>query len=113
MSIQLPFDPSSVPAACTLPSPEQPLRVAEFDELFALVIDHRRPQPTQLDLTLPAVPAVAARVADLAVRETQCCSFYTFTLSVRSPELRLIVEAPPAQSGVLDTLSARAAAASG
>jgi hypothetical protein len=50
-----------VPAACTLPTAEQPLRVAEFDDLFATsvrAVDRVGPTVLRLD-------AVAARVASM------------------------------------------------
>jgi hypothetical protein len=40
------------PDACTLPTPERPLRVAEFDEFVAAVLQSTRPQPTRLDLVV-------------------------------------------------------------
>ncbi|MFI6368162.1 hypothetical protein ACIBG0_36125 [Nocardia sp. NPDC050630] len=61
-----------VPDACTLPTAEQPIRVAEFDRFFAESVS-RRPDRTRLDL-LVAVDAEPAG-GDLAVRETGCCSF--------------------------------------
>jgi hypothetical protein len=54
------------PSACTLPTTEQPLRVAEFDDLFARhVLQVRREDATHLRLTLTGGPAVAATAADL------------------------------------------------
>ncbi|HEY9339286.1 MAG TPA: hypothetical protein VIQ79_32905 [Kribbella sp.] len=81
---------------CTLPTAERPFRVAEFDQLFA---DHlrraERVDPQTLDLTLD--PESLATVEDLTARETECCSFFTFTL-----ELHLRVRVPPTQTAVLD-----------
>ena len=36
------------PEACSLPTAERPLRVAEFDELFTAVLRFDRPQPSSL-----------------------------------------------------------------
>jgi hypothetical protein len=89
-----------IPDSCTLPTAERPFRVAEFDRLFA---DHLRRadrvDPQTLDLTLD--PDCRATVEDLTARETECCSFFTFTLS-GTTELHLRVTVPPTQTAVLD-----------
>jgi hypothetical protein len=100
-------EPVWAPDACTLPSPERPLRVAQFDELFGTATAAERPEPTRLQLTLPPEPETAARAAGLVAREVQCCSFFTFTLTIRSDSLRLLVEAPPEHVDVLDAVTAR------
>jgi hypothetical protein len=101
--------PWVAPEACTLPTADQPLRVAEFDELFANVVTRvDRPAATRLLLGLPTDPAVAARTADLAVRENACCSFFTFTLTMSEAGLALEVVVPEGHTDVLDALAARA-----
>lgn len=103
-----------VPRACTLPTAEQPLRVAEFDEMFSQAVrSAERVTPSVLRLGLDPVPAVAGRIAELAAAETGCCSFFTFTLTAASDRLTLEVTVPPAHSGVLDALAARAPGSSG
>lgn len=103
--------PWAAPDACTLPTVEQPLRVAEFDDLFATAVTWLdRPEPTRLRLGLPADPQVAARAADLAVKESDCCTFFTFTLTVTGPRVGLEVAVPPEHIDVLDSLATRAAA---
>ncbi len=104
-----PFTSSDwVPAACTLPSADRPLRAAEFDELFATaVLAVHRSSPTALALTLAAAPGRAALVRDLTRRETECCSFFTFRLEDGDP-LRLQVTVPEAHTDVLDALAERA-----
>jgi hypothetical protein len=102
-----------VPSACTLPTAERPIRVAEFDDLFASAVEARRIDRQRLRLVLRPEPAVAARAAELAVRETGCCSFFTFTLSATCGGLTLEVTVPPAHAGVLDALAARASAEGG
>jgi hypothetical protein len=104
-------DESWVPDACTLPTAERPLRLAEFDELFATAVQAvDRLDETRLRLGLMAEAGVAARVADLVVRETACCSFFTFTLSATGGTLTLEVTVPPSHIEVLDALAERAAA---
>jgi hypothetical protein len=93
--------------ACTLPTAERPLRVAEFERLSAqTVLRTERPEPTRLRLDLAPGPEVAARVAELAARETQCCSFFTFALTISGERLTLEVTAPAAHAGVLDGIAA-------
>jgi hypothetical protein len=95
-----------VPPSCTLPTAEQPLRVAEFDDLLAAAVTGaERPAPERLTLRLEPTPEVAATAAGLAVRETGCCSFFTFTLTAAGGELTLDVTVPPAHVAVLDALA--------
>ena len=104
-------DPSWVPDACTLPTAEQPLRAREFDELFRdATTGVQRVDAQRARLVLRPEPGVAARAADLAVRETQCCSFFGFTLSATGGELTMDITAPPGQVDVLDALVDRARA---
>ncbi|NEE03938.1 hypothetical protein [Phytoactinopolyspora halotolerans] len=71
-----------VPDACELPTAQRPLRVAEFQDLFASSLyEVRRPAATRLDLVLDADPAVERIARDLAARESECCSFFTFSFS--------------------------------
>jgi hypothetical protein len=102
-------DEAWVPEACTLPTAQRPLRLAEFDDLFATAVCGRqRLSPTRLRLRLDA--AAEARARDLTERETQCCSFFTFTFTADDGFVRLDVEVPAAHVEVLDALSERAAA---
>jgi hypothetical protein len=102
-------DPSWVPDACTLPTVEQPLRANEFDELFrdaATAVD--RIDAGRARLLLRPDPKVAARAAELMVREAECCSFFGFTLSITAGGLTLDITAPPGQVAVLGALIDRA-----
>jgi len=100
--------------ACTLPTAEQPLRIAEWDELFATAVTGSgRPAAEQAIFRLRPDAAVAARAADLTVRETQCCSFFTFGLIASGGGLDLTVKVPSAQTPVLDALLDQALAAGG
>jgi hypothetical protein len=93
-----------IPDACTLPTVEQPLRVAEFGELFATSVRSRqRMSPTRLRLVLD--PAGEARARDLCARESQCCSFFTFTFGVDERGVSLDVDVPPQQIAVLDAIA--------
>lgn len=103
-----------VPQACTLPTTEQPLRVAEFDAFFAdAVTGVVAVAAGRVRLDLRADPEVAGRAAQLAVAETGCCSFFTFALTATGGTLSLEVTVPDQHIEVLDALAARAVAALG
>lgn len=96
-----------VPDACTLPTTEQPLRVAELNRLLATAgRTAERISPERLRVDLPPSPEVAAETASLILRESQCCSFFTFTLTATAGALYLDVAVPPSQTSVLDGLTA-------
>ena len=100
------------PQACTLPTAEQPLRVAEFDQLFATALRGLdRLAPTTLRLRLDAKSEATAR--DLTTRETECCSFFTFTYTTSGNDILLDTTVPTAHADVLDALSTRAATTAG
>ncbi len=63
-----------VPSGCTLPIGEQPLRVAEFDDLFGAALRRvDRPDPAHLALVFAEGPGTEATLRDLTDREVQCC----------------------------------------
>jgi hypothetical protein len=97
------------PAECTLPTEDRPLRVAEFDELFASALRGlERVAPTHLRLTLAGGAGIEEATRDLTARETACCSFFSFGLTPGADGLTLDVEVPAAHVRVLDGLAARA-----
>jgi hypothetical protein len=109
-----PSGPDWVPVdACTLPTAEQPLRVAEWDHLFTSVRAVERPSgsATRARLILAGDEELATRTQQLADAETACCSFWTFT--VTSPgggtDVALDIEVPEAHADVLAALVGRAA----
>jgi hypothetical protein len=102
-------DEDWVAGACTLPTEERPLRRTEFDALFGTALrDQRRLSPTLLRWELD--PATETEVRDLTRRETECCSFFTFTVRTDGRRVRVDVEVPQPYVPVLDALAARAAA---
>jgi hypothetical protein len=111
MTDQNGWDLAWVSEACTLPTAEQPLRLAEFDALFtAAVCDGERLAERQLRVTLSGGSDLADSVRDLADRETQCCSFFSFAVSTPQPGVVLLdVEVPAGRVDVLDALQAHAA----
>jgi hypothetical protein len=96
----------NIPDACTLPTAERPLRLAEFDELFATAVRRvERLAPTHVRLHLTGPASLAGMVRDLAARETECCSFFTFTVTSHDDAVVLDVEVPPAYTDVLTSFS--------
>jgi hypothetical protein len=113
--------------ACTLPTAEQPLRVAEFDALFAAslrTIEQPSATPARARLVLAGDEDLAARVQRLVDAETACCSFFTLAVTplalavtpLAADEARvagqtvvaLDIEVPPARADVLGALVERA-----
>lgn len=96
----------SVSDACTLPTAAQPVRLGEIDDLLRTAVRSSERRGSTL-LRLDLAPDVAATVADLLVRESACCGFFTFTLTMTSGSLTLDVGVPPAHADVLDGLADR------
>lgn len=97
-----------VPDSCTLPTAQQPLRVEAFDELLSTAVTTvTRTSPRGLRLTLRSSPDIAAATAALATRESRCCTFFTFTLTIAAEELHLDIDVAPGSEGVLDALAQR------
>ena len=94
------------PDACTLPTVEQPVRVAEFDSLFAETLTSTEcVSPTSARFTLTGSEDTAVRAQDLATRETECCSFFTFTITPTGPASAVVdVTVPDTQAAVLAAL---------
>lgn len=101
-----------VPESCSLPTVEQPVRVAEFDRFFAdSVLGACRPARTRLDLLLDADAEPIGR--DLAARESGCCSFFAFSFGIADSGPVMRIEVPETEVEVLDALAARAEASIG
>ena len=97
------------PDACTLPTAERPLRLAEFDALLAESLRWQdRPAPTRLRWHLQPEAEPAAR--GLTQREAACCSFFTFSFTPAKADLVVDVEVPAEYIAVLDALQTQAAA---
>jgi hypothetical protein len=103
------IEPTRVPEACTLPTADQPVRLAEWDALFAAdVTDVRQMSINTIRLALRPHGPVAARAADLAVRETECCAFFEFTVTATGGDLAMQIRTPARQIEVLHALAERA-----
>lgn len=102
-----------VPAACSVPAADHPLRVSEFDALFAgSLAGLERVDATTQDLRFRFEPGLDRSIGELAARETECCSFFTFTLD-RAEGLGLRVRVPGQYVEVLDGLQRLAQTAAG
>ena len=98
-----------VPRGCTLPTKEQPLRRAEFDDLFTHdVLGVHRESAQRIRLELRPDAAVASRAAGLAARETGCCSFFAFDLHIADGAVSLGIQTEAAHEVVLAAFGARA-----
>lgn len=99
-------------AACTLPTAERPLRLAEFDDLFTAVRSIERSDGTRARLLMAGDDAFADRTQRLADAESSCCSFFAFGVTTVEPGLvALDIEVPEAYADVLAALVVRAEAA--
>jgi thioredoxin len=98
--------------ACTLPTADRPVRVAEFDELFRSVREVDRVGSTRLRLVLDETGGVVDQARDLTAREAECCSFFDFDVSA-AEDGRVVVDVrvPDSRAVVLDGLAAQAKAA--
>ncbi|GAA2591119.1 hypothetical protein GCM10010435_82310 [Winogradskya consettensis] len=105
-------DQTWVPQACILPTAERPLRLAEFDDLVTAALRGQR-RLTATTLRWELDPAAEATARDLAGRESNCCSFFSFTFSSGNGLLGLVIEVPAAHVAILDALAARAATMTG
>jgi hypothetical protein len=104
--------------ACALPTSAQPLRVAEFDELFAAALTAVERPPgvaTRARLLLAGGESLRERVQRLADAETACCSFFTFSVTplAGGAAVALAIEVPDAHADVLAALVTRAEQARG
>src|SRR5215475_7019652 len=94
--------------ACTLPTAQRPLRAAEFDEVFAGAVAAERLSERHLRIALTGSDDLAARLRDLTRRETECCSFFTFTVTAQESDRAVLdVEVPHRHIAVLDGIERR------
>ncbi|MGH4000648.1 MAG: hypothetical protein ACRDTJ_24660 [Pseudonocardiaceae bacterium] len=91
-----------------MPTTERPLRLAEFDALFATSVRSVRRRGNDVRMHLTGTEGLLERVRDLTARETSCCSFFTFTIDGTDQDLTLDVSVPPARQEILDVLAERA-----
>ncbi len=99
-------------SACTLPSEQQPLRAAEFEDLFRSALRRaERRSPSWLQLGFVDTGDGFEGIAELVARESACCSFFSFDLHRLDAETVLEIRVPAAHTAVLDGLHRQAIAA--
>ena len=94
--------------ACTLPSVERPLRLAEFDALFTEAVRNVERDGDRVRVQLVGGAGLGERVRDLAERESACCSFFTFIVETTPVGVSLEIAVPPQRRDILDALVGRA-----
>lgn len=97
-------------AACTLPTSERPLRLAEFDDLFATALRSLVPTgSTSVRMELSGDAELAEQTGQLAESESACCSFFTFNVvPLDAGRVALDVQVPASHVDVLNGLVGRA-----
>lgn len=91
-----------------MPTADRPLRLAEFDTLFATAVSRVEHRGNRVRLHLTGGPGLGDRVRDLAARESACCSFFSFAVDGTDADLTLDIAVPAARVEILDGLVARA-----
>ena len=73
--------------ACSLDGPGMTDRLAEFRELFADALVGRDRTADGIRFRFRATDAIESRIRDLARRESECCPFFTFTITFAGGEV--------------------------
>lgn len=94
--------------ACTLPTAERPLRLAEFDAVFTEAVRSVQSDEGRVWMRLTGGDGLRERVRDLADRESACCSFFTFVVGGTETDLTLEITVPPERRHILTALADRA-----
>src|SRR5436190_12175049 len=94
---------SSIPIACELGPADRDQRVDDWRAVAGLAARRER-TPTGETLHFERDGELAARLAALAVAETDCCRFFRIAVVADDRELRLEIEAPADAHSVLDAL---------
>ena len=96
------------PIACSLDAGSVPDRVSEWQALVARA-ESRAPISGGVALEFVASPGLVAEVARLAAAEQDCCTFFTFTLTMTTGHVRLEVQAPEDAADVVTAMFGTAA----
>lgn len=91
-----------------MPTADRPLRLGEFDALFAAAVRGVERRGSDVRLRLGGERGLAEQVRGLTERETSCCSFFTFGIDGTDEDLTLDISVPPARQEILDALAERA-----
>jgi len=87
-------DESDDVIACTLGAADAASRLQEWQSVLDLV-EERQPTSDGVALRFPRDAELLGALAALTVREVDCCSFFTFTLTLDADAAWLAVSAPP------------------
>lgn len=90
---------------CTLPTAERPLRLAEFDALFASSARSVTRDADGVRIRLVGSGGLREQVRDLTDRETACCSFFAFTIDGTDEDLLLHISVPSQHGAILEALA--------
>ncbi len=95
--------------ACTLPSADRPVRLSEFDDVFRRHVRAVQRDGDVVRLVLRRDVGLGEQLRDLAARGSNCCSFFTFTITEHDEDITLTISVPPSQRAILVALYDRAA----
>jgi hypothetical protein len=96
--------------SCTLPTAERPLRLAEFDALFASSARSVSRDVDGVRIRLAGSGGLREHVRGLTDRETACCSFFAFKIEGLDDDLTLHIVVPVERRENLEALADRAEA---
>ncbi|GEK19901.1 MerR family transcriptional regulator [Cellulomonas xylanilytica] len=94
--------------ACSLDAGAVPDRISDWQALVARAVK-REPIADGVALKFVASPELVVEVARLAAAEQDCCTFFTFTLTMTTGHVRLEVEAPGEAADVVAAMFGTAA----
>jgi len=86
-------DEPTPPVSCTLDGGDAAVRIREWQSLLERV-ESRESSPDGLALRFPIEANLLGALAALAAREVECCSFFTFTLTLDANAASLRISAP-------------------
>lgn len=100
--------PDAPAIACSLDAGSVPDRISDWQALVARAV-RREPVTGGVALEFSASPELVAEVARLAAAEQDCCTFFTFTLTMTTGQVRLEVLAPEDAADVVAAMFGTAA----
>lgn len=98
---------TKIPIACTLTADETATRVDAWRSVLTRALT-REVTSSGARLTFRVDATIATELADLVVREVECCPFFTFDLKVDNHALVLDVSAPDEAHALVTALFAPA-----
>jgi hypothetical protein len=93
---------TDVPIACTLDAGDLPDRIAEWQAFYRSSVTAADLGAGTLRLLLDPSESTLSAAASLSQRETQCCAFFDFSISLEAEQRWLTVTVP---AGADETLS--------